>query len=189
MTDFITKTKHTADIHLMKKDLDNLLLEYPWPREDIHLKLPGNQIGIRHRPGANDQFLDASGGLYDKVSKTFIAKESDFSEFNDLAGDYTKQVLEDLASKEGFKLGRIRYMKLMPKTGLSVHPDFEVRYHFVFETNKYAYFGDSTVDGDIKAKCYHVPADGHFYRIDTTREHFVFNGGWEPRIHLVVCAA
>lgn len=185
---FITKTEHVADFTKMKEDLDRLLVEYPWPELDIHKRLPGNQISIRHRPGAKDQFLDATGGLYDKDTKTFTAKESDFSEFNDLAGAYTKQVLEDLAAKEGFTIGRVRYMRLMPKTGLSVHPDFEMRYHYVFETNKYAYFGDSTVDGDVKAKCYHVPADEHFYKVDTTREHFVFNGGWEPRIHLVVCA-
>jgi len=186
--DFITKTKYTADIDLMRKDLNNLLDQYPWPQEDIHLRIPGNQIGIRHRPGAVDQFLNSAGGLYDKATQTFIAKESDFSEFNELTGAYTKKMLEDLAAKEGFTIGRVRYMRLMPKTGLSVHPDFEMRYHYVFETNKYAYFGDSTVDNDVKAKCYHIPADGHFYKVDTTREHFVFNGGWEPRIHLVVCA-
>ncbi len=188
MTDFITKTNYTADLEKMKEDLDRLLAKYPWPSEDIHRKMPGNQIGLRHRPGAEDQFLDASGGLYDKTLQKFTAMESDFSEFNSLAGEYTKEVLNKLAELEGVTLGRIRYMRLMPKTGLSVHPDFEVRYHYVFETNKYAFFGDATIDGDIKARCYHIPADGHFYKVDTTREHFVFNGGWEPRIHLVVCA-
>lgn len=186
---FITKTNYTADLEKMKLDLANLLDSYPWPQEDIFKKMPGNQIGIRHRPGATDQFLDSIGGLYDKTLQKFVAQEKDFSEFNSLTGSYTRKILEDLAEKENINLGRVRYMRMMPKTGLSVHPDFEVRYHYVFETNKYAYFGDSTVEGNVTAKCYHIPADGYFYKVDTTREHFVFNGGWEPRIHLVVCAA
>ncbi len=185
---FITKTNCTADFNLMKSDLDTLLIKYPWPVEDIHKKTPGNQIGVTHRPGAEDPYLDAMGGLYDKATNTFIAKESDFSEFNSNVGTYTQQAIKDLAAREGITLGRIRYMRLMPKTGLSVHPDFEARYHFVLETNQYAMFGDATPDDDLCAKCYHIPADGHFYKVDTTRPHFVYNGGWEPRIHLVVCA-
>ncbi len=42
---------------------------------------------------------------------------------------------------------------------------------------------------ELSAKCYNIPADGSFYRVDTTKEHFVYNGGWEPRIHLVICSA
>jgi hypothetical protein len=80
-------------------------------------------------------------------------------------------------------------MRLMPKTGLSVHADFECRYHYVLETNKYAYFGEAVNDNELSAKCYNIPADGSFYRVDTTKEHFVYNGGWEPRIHLVICSA
>lgn len=185
---FINKTEHSADFVKMKDELDNLLIKYPWPELDIHNKLPGNQIGVTHRPGAIDPFLDAMGGLYDKVTGTFVAKESDFCEFNSAVGNYTVASIKDLAEKEGFTIGRIRYMRLMPKTGLSVHPDFEMRYHYVLDTNKYAFFGDATPDGELSAKCYHIPADGHFYKVDTTREHFVYNGGWEPRIHLVVCA-
>jgi hypothetical protein len=45
------------------------------------------------------------------------------------------------------------------------------------------------VDSDVSAKCYHIPADGYFYKVDTTKDHFVYNGGWEPRIHLVICEA
>jgi hypothetical protein len=77
----------------------------------------------------------------------------------------------------------------MPKSGLSVHPDFEHRYHLSIVTNKYSYFGEHVGETDVSAKCYHIPSDGYFYKVDTTREHFVYNGGWEPRIHLVLCEA
>ena len=156
---------------------------------DLVSQAPGNQIGITYRIGAKNIILDASGSLYDKEKKLFIAKESDFTEINPNMGQYTKNILATLAEQEHTKFGRIRYMRLLPKTGLSIHADLEMIYHFVLETNRYALFGDASPDLDMAAKCYHMPADGHFYKVDTTREHFVFNGGWEPRIHLVICEA
>ena len=80
-------------------------------------------------------------------------------------------------------------MRLMPKTGLTVHADFEMRYHYALVTNPNAFFGEKGGENDVAATCYHIPADGNFYRVDTTRHHFVYNGGWEPRIHLVICRA
>ena len=79
-------------------------------------------------------------------------------------------------------------MLLEPKKGLSIHKDFDFRYHLVLNTNANALFGE-TMQGDVKAVCYHIPADGHVYKVDTTREHFVYNGGWEDRIHLVINVA
>jgi uncharacterized RmlC-like cupin family protein len=78
-------------------------------------------------------------------------------------------------------------MRLMPKTGLTVHADFETRYHYVIKTNPNAFFGEKIEENEVAAVCYHMPADGHFYHVDTTRPHFVYNGSFEPRIHLVIC--
>jgi hypothetical protein len=114
-----------------------------------------------------------------------MGKETDFTEWNSV-GAYTKSVIDELATSMGVKFGRIRYMRLLPKTGLSVHPDFEPRYHLVLKTNPYAYYLDCTPDNEVQAKCYHIPADGFFYKVDTLRNHSVFNGGWENRIHLVL---
>ena len=50
-----------------------------------------------------------------------------------------------------------------------------------FNTNNDEYLG-------IKANCYHLPMDGQWYKVDTTKTHWVYNGGDSPRIHLVVCA-
>jgi len=186
---FIQQLEYTANLDQMKADLDTLLAKTPWPSMDLVSQAPGNQIGVTYRIGAKNIILDASGSLYDKEKKLFIAKESDFTEINPNIGQYTKNILATLAEQEHTKFGRIRYMRLLPKTGLSIHADLEMRYHFVLETNRYALFGDASPDLDMAAKCYHMPADGHFYKVDTTREHFVFNGGWEPRIHLVICEA
>lgn len=187
MNNFITKTNFKIDLDRVIADLNTLLGIHPWPEMNIEKQLPGNQLGITHRPGAENIVLDASGSLYDKQLQKFIAKESDFTLWNPDTPSYTRSIIEQLAEHENTKFGRIRFMRLMPKTGLSVHPDFEQRYHLAIDTNKFAYFGEHVGTTEVAAKCYHVPADGYFYKVDTTREHFVYNGGWEPRIHLVIC--
>ena len=185
---FITKTDITADVEQLRADL-NILLDKNngWPKEDFDLKMPGNQLSATHRPG-EDVWTDGTGNLWDPVKEQFIATEADFSEYNPYLGEHTKSVLEEIAQKDGVKLGRIRYMLLEPKKGLSIHKDFDFRYHLVLNTNANALFGE-TMQGDVKAVCYHIPADGHVYKVDTTREHFVYNGGWEDRIHLVINVA
>lgn len=186
---FITKTDFSCDLEKIKSDLNSLLAIYPWPEMIKEKLLPGNQIGLTHRTGAEDIWLDASGSLYDKKLQKFVAEEKDFNCWNQHTPSYTRKILEDLAENQNTAFGRIRFMRLMPKSGLSVHPDIEMRYHLVLETNKYSYFGEHVGEPTLAAKCYHIPADGYFYKVDTTREHFVYNGGWEPRIHLVICEA
>lgn len=189
MSKFITKTSFSINLDQIKNDLEQLLLVNPWPETDFHKQLPGNQLGVTYRPGAENRWLDASGSLYDKNLQKFIGKESDFTEYNEHLPCYTRGAIEQLAACENTQFGRIRFMQLMPKTGLSVHPDFEHRYHLALVTNKYAYFGEHINAINVSAKCYHIPSDGYFYKVDTTRDHFVYNGGWEPRIHLVLCEA
>jgi hypothetical protein len=186
---FITKTESSCDLEKIKQDLNSVLSIYPWPNMTPEKLMPGNQIGLTHRPNAEDVWLDSSGSLYDKKLKEFVGAESDFSLWNPHTPTYTRQVLEALSIAEKTKFGRIRFMRLMPKTGLSIHADFEKRYHLVIETNTNALFGEKVVDDELAAKCYHIPADGYFYKVDTTKDHFVYNGGWEPRIHLVICEA
>jgi len=109
-----------------------------------------------------------------------------FTEWVKEVPEYTKNKILELAEVEGINIGRVRYMRLLPKTGLTVHRDFEQRYHYVFDTNPNSFFGFKT-HGDVSAECYHMPQSEFFYKVDTTLDHFVYNGGWEPRIHLVIC--
>jgi len=184
---FITKLDYQADHTRMLEDLETILTIRPWPAEDFIKKSSGNQIGITHRPGATDQWIDADGSLVNRQTGEILGYEVDFSEFNDQLPEYTRTVLEGLKTDQSSKLGRVRYMRLMPKTGLSIHADVEQRYHFVLKTSPSALFGEYIGEADLAAKCYHMPADGHFYHVDTTRPHFVYNGSFEPRIHLVIC--
>lgn len=186
---FIQKLDFEANLDQMREDLRLILEQQPWPEEDIVRKLPGGQLGISFRPNAKDIWLDASGSLYDKELEKFVAKESDFTEINPLVGSYTKEILKKLSEHTGKQFGRIRYMRALSKRGLSIHRDFEARYHFVLYTNPGALFGERVDEDGLAAKCYHIPADGYFYKVDTTRDHFIYNGGWEDRIHLVICEA
>jgi len=187
---FITKTEFKADYQLMYKDMTDLINNVGWPEDrTIDGKFySGNQLGVKYRPGAQYPMLDCIGSLYDKATKTFTGYEHEFTEYVDELPEYTKNVIKQLETDANIKFGRIRYMRLLTKRGLSVHLDLEKRYHYVFDTNPNAFFGEKT-EGELAAKCYHIPNDGHFYLVDTTREHFVYNGGWEPRIHLVLDVA
>jgi hypothetical protein len=74
---------------------------------------------------------------------------------------------------------------------LSVHKDKEIRYHLVLKTNNNSYIcqhiNASQNSLNPIAVCYHIPKDGNWYKVDTKRNHWVYNGGNEERIHLVVC--
>lgn len=185
---FIEKLEYTADINLMVKDLDKVISEIGWLDTNIegaNRLYSANQLSLTHRIGAEYPWYDANGSLYDRTTGKFIDKETSFTEWNSV-GDYTKNVIEGLKEFAGVNFGRMRYMRLMPKRGLSVHRDFDARYHFVLKTNQFSYFALAESDGDSLARCYHIPMDGHFYKVDTLREHFVYNGDSEPRIHLVL---
>ena len=182
---FIQRLNLTSDILKMTQSLNHILNLYPWPE--------GNQIGISHRPGAKDQWLDAAGSLYNYETKKFEASESEFTQLNSNIDSYLLTQLQLLEKIQKLKLGRIRFMRLLPKTGLSVHLDTEVRYHFVLSTNSRAYISvvesQYTNSSDVPeaGKLFHMPCDGYWYKVDTRQTHFVYNGGSTERVHLVVC--
>lgn len=178
---FIQKIDFQSDAVEITNDLNHLLMQTSWIN---------NQIGLMHRPNALNKFQDCIGSLYSHEEKKFLAKESDFSEWS-ISDSYLKRQLILLSKEEKFKLGRVRFMRLMPKTGLSVHKDIEVRYHFVLTTNINSYICHNT-STDVNslnpiATCFHIPKDGYWYKVDTRETHWVYNGGNTERIHLVVC--
>lgn len=183
----ISKTDFTVDLDQMIKDMHSVLQYLWWPEHPLGSDQVSNQISLKHRPGY-DSWLDGVGSLKDKNGKVF-AEEKDFTEWNANVPLYTKQVLDELQQRENVKLGRVRYMRLLPKTGLRVHFDFEYRYHLPIVTNRFSMFGHVYEGQEEIAKCYHIPATGTFYKVDTRMPHFVYNGGTEERVHLVCCVA
>jgi hypothetical protein len=180
MKSFIEKTNVYKNLQLILKDFYYILRKTGWPKKfDEHGNiLSSTQIGLNHRPGAPNQSIDNTGSL--------MSTNTDFTEYNDMLGENTKQFLENLRKVEGINFGRIRYMLLHERTGLEVHNDREIRYHCALQTNPNAFFGETVKNDECVAKCYNIPADGFFYRVDTTKPHFVFNSSNKPRVHLVV---
>lgn len=179
---FIQRLDITADVDQVLRDLAALL-------DGTTDWVPGSQIGLRHRPGAENVWKDALGSLTDPSGANRRAWDRDFSQWNDGIPEYTRSMLDQLAAAEGVTWGRVRFMRSMPKTGLSMHVDPEPRYHLVLETNPSAIFAECYTDRSERCTGYHMPRDGHWYRVDTTREHFIYNGGWTPRIHLLATPA
>ena len=175
---FIEKLNLTADLTTVEKNLSVILNATTWGNN--------NQIGLTHRPDAADVWHDSTGSLYDRVNNVELVKESEFSELNPSTPEYLIYILNELCKLQNIKIGRARFMRLLPKTGLTVHADNSERYHLVINTNKDAFIAQTMNNGGIAAVCYHIPADGYFYKVDTTKRHFVYNGGQVDRIHLVV---
>ena len=120
---------------------------------------------------------------YETASKSFLF-------WHDKIPEYTRQIIEKLAEQEKIEpLLRVRYLCQGPGRGLTIHKDPRVRYHFVIETNPGALFFNvldcgPTVEHNLCP--YHLPVANHFVKVDTTQQHFVYNAGTLPRIHLVI---
>ena len=89
---------------------------------------------------------------------------------------YFKNVYDTLSKH--YRIGRVRVLKLNPRTSLSYHRDPENRIHIPIVTNPGALM-------IVNNEAYHMEADGSTYYMHTLAYHSAFNGGSSPRIHLV----
>jgi hypothetical protein len=175
----IEKLDFKVNMITVLTDIDRILKLSPWDND--------HQIGLTHRPCSTNPWKDAVGSLYADGKSTGVS-ENEFTELNAQIPETLRTLLLDFAQSQNIKLGRVRIMRALPKRGLSVHRDTTVRYHLVLKTNIDSFFGFrdlKQVDG-VAAKCYHMPLDGYFYKVDTTKFHFIYNGGKTDRIHLVI---
>lgn len=118
--------------------------------------------------------------------------ETDHVHFNfDLP--YTNSIIKEL------NLCRARVMKLKPKSTYSYHWDKTPRIHIPIITNTHCLFIVDEVLKEIPApyhnfdivstpkKIFHLPADGNYYKVDTTMCHTAINLSPYDRIHIVGC--
>jgi hypothetical protein len=186
---FIKRLDLTTHSDKILADLNHLIVNQP----QLNTWQTMNQLALTSQPTSVDIWSDGTGSLYDPRISGYRAHEIDFSQWNIDQSYYTRQQVELLATTINQPLGRIRFMRLPPKTGLSVHKDAEVRYHLVLQTNPKAYIAHETIyhrpDSQLPttSTCYHMPQDNHWYEVDTRQVHWVYNGGSQERIHLVVC--
>ena len=185
LTMFIKRLDITADVEKLRTDISQLLTVASWE--------PFNQISLKYRPGAIDPWADGLGSLYDRDSDSHLGAESEFTEWNQHTPEYTRSIINQLSQTLDIEIGRVRFMLLKPKTGLTIHRDREVRYHIAIDTNPYSYISISKqtkTDDEELTSCgmnYHIPVNSHWYQVDTRYKHHVYNGGRINRIHLVVC--
>jgi Aspartyl/Asparaginyl beta-hydroxylase len=179
---FIEKTQLVCQHDKIQDDLTTVLNQYaPWTEF--------NQISLRHRPDYTDDWYDGVGSTYDSTQKKYRFAEKDFSQVNRLLPNFCQAALEQLSIYLDKPLGRARFMRLLPKTGLSIHKDNEERYHLAIKTNSNAIIAEVFDDSAVRCTGYHIPANNFWYRVNTEKLHFVYNGSFEERIHLVVCPA
>lgn len=103
--------------------------------------------------------------------------ESMYTEFHpELIDSYLYEVYQTLC--EHYKLGRVRLLKLFPRTALSWHRDPEARIHIPIITNP----GSILVVDNFATN---ISADGSAYFMNTKKYHTAINGGEEARVHIV----
>lgn len=117
--------------------------------------------------------------LYEGAGRAKYPEE----EFTEISTPFVGTPFGDVVEKLPIRCGRVRLLCLYPKQAYSLHRDTEERLHIAIQTNKQA---TMLVDAhNHKLWKIHIPLDGNIYRVDTRLLHTAFNGGDEPRIHLV----
>lgn len=181
---FIEKLNYTSDLIMMESEANRIISE-------VGLD-PQGQISLKSRVDAVNPWKSGVGSFYNFDTNIFTDTEVNYTEWNLPLGNYIRMEIEALEKEYNFSAGRVRFMLLKSKQGLTVHHDLEVRYHYALETNSCSYFCHNTAEVNSNltpiGQFYHIPADNHWYLVDTTKTHWVYNGGKKPRLHIVVCS-
>ena len=163
-------------------DSDQLVKEY---HEFKRVYRPADRDGQWNLRVTNDiqgvrAFNYGAGSLYDKHDNGW-AEEREWVATNELIGEYTKQVINEIIQyAKPNKIGRVRYMAMAPKSCLTFHTDLEdvCRYHVPLIRDDGAMFiNENTVS--------FMPAVGTLYRYDSTSRHTAINASRNVRVHLV----
>ena len=157
----IEKTAYTLDIESTLKLLESVPINWK------------NQLCVTSRTG-ND-LLDGVGSINDYSD----SNERDFNKLNSFFKNTDIERLLSSISQSGYSYGRVRLMKLNPKTTYSYHMDTETRLHFALDTNQDNMF---IIDDEV----FRIPSDGFGYHMDTTKYHTAINCSNSIRIHLVI---
>jgi hypothetical protein len=152
-----------------------------------------NQICLNTIPSAPDNFELGTGSLLldwenskkefnNKIKTVMVSEKKDIlheTDFTILCDQFKGTIFETLYNmlSKNYILGRVRLMKLDPKTCLSWHVDDTPRLHYPILTQEGCFLV-------IEDEVMHLPL-GKWYMADTTKKHTAFNGTKNSRIHLV----
>ena len=143
--------------------------------------IQSKQIAISSSTG-NDYF-DGIGSLYDYKLKAMTRSTADYTILNkEIRESQLAEIFEiaqTFARQADRNIGRIRLMRLNPKTCLSLHVDLdEWRLHIPLKTNPGAFFV-------VNNKVLRMPKAGSLYLLNTRDAHTAINASFEIRDHLV----
>jgi hypothetical protein len=146
---------------------------------DMDKFLIHNQLSLRE----STDWFDGVGSLYDYDQKRLVGTTEQYSlPCKKLEGTYIESVIskvEEVAKQDGVKIGRIRVMRIEPKTCYSLHTDpEEFRYHIPLETNYQCFFV-------VGKEVVRMPTIGRLYRFKTRSEHTAVNASFTVRLHIV----
>ena len=194
--------RYSFNVQKMIKEVDTIIDNYklkPYPREGSKKLNAYKGICLTARAGSKDPLYDGlklyasnrrinseeafykmSHKLKQNEKKEFPAiSETEFQTKTILYDKYTAEVLNKFNSP----ITKARFISLLPGGFLPPHVDFPyykyIRIHGALKTNPDSFW---EVEGDK----FHVPADGHFYWLDSGRYHSVWNDGCTERLHLSV---
>ena len=149
----------------MSLDLEKIKKELKMLPDMSNIK----QIGLQGTHDNLDPFL--SVGTFNKIQKYY--KETDFV-FPIFDMPYINSIMAEL------KMFRTRIMILKPRECYTYHYDLSQRIHIPVITNKGCFIVENR-------QLRHLPADGNYYVVDTTKMHTALNGSRDnkDRLHIV----
>jgi len=164
------------DISKLQEALDQTLKTIPYKGNAV------NCISLTRIPG--DEGSDLRGIYWtrptssgEEEQRERYVDESKYTEFHPkLIDSYFYEIYKELCKH--YEIGRVRVLKLLPRSTLSWHRDPEARIHIPITTNP----GSILIVDNFATN---LPADGSAYFMNTRKYHTAINGGEENRVHIV----
>jgi hypothetical protein len=146
-------------------------------KAEAHMLMFDQANGVYH----TQRSLQTDGSA-DWDSGTGSKPDIDESVWDKLHPELTGTWWEEFFNTFPFKVYRARLLTIHPRTCYSIHSDRTPRIHIAIDTHPQARFIFTN-----PPVLQHIPADGHAWWVDTTKEHSAMNGSLKPRIHFVAC--
>ena len=172
-------------------DLDAIRTDYKLIN-DRNYPIRNNQICLRYPAYVTNKLEQYTFGCESLRTiqwkdTPLVVKEEHFNLWHtDWIETKTIEEITKLSNELNFKMGRVRFRKLLPITTTTAHFDSpKIRFHLALYTNEDCVFNFRNKRG--KWKSYTIPADGQFYYFNPIEIHMAINGSpIHDRTHLVI---
>jgi hypothetical protein len=174
----VLKLEKKFDAKLYSDKVKGIIEAFKLKNKDNYPYYKG--IGLQYEDDSNP-FYDAIDGLMTmEIDGTYKINRSFGSAYlkkNELAQAFT-ELFEYFETQVQLTRGRI----LISEPGNIIHEHRDglscAALHYVVQTDPDAKFV-------IDRQEYHLPADGHFYLVNASRPHYIYNKSSDARIHIV----